>query len=191
MKQFDSGSMKLKTGIFLVLVGCTVFQSVAQTMSNQAQDQTNYIGVIAGYLSGSWKSNPDACIGIGEANKVNKVVLDSNFFLMETKATFDVEENNRHEDKKFISYNKLTDKLILREFHSEGFVNEYEVDSMSTDLKYIVFLSRALENMPDGWKARMTIQIIDDGNYREQFDMARPGEPFRQYVVAAWRRSAD
>ena len=85
---------------------------------------------------------------------------------------------------------RVSQKLQYTDFHSEGFVNIYEIDSMSADLKYLVFLSSSLENLPEGWKARVILEIVDDNNYRELFDLAKPGEPFRRYVTAHWTKSS-
>ena len=46
-------------------------------------------------------------------------------------------------------------KYIFRQFHVEGFVNEYYA-SFSEEGKTIIFDSRAIENLPPGWKARVT-----------------------------------
>jgi hypothetical protein len=36
-----------------------------------------------------------------------------------------------HDDVGFISYGKAAQKLVLRQFHIEGFVNHYVLDSIS------------------------------------------------------------
>ena len=43
---------------------------------------------------------------------------------------------------------------MLRQFHIEGFVNQYKLESISADGKTIVFISEAIENIP----ARATVQ---------------------------------
>jgi hypothetical protein len=61
-----------------------------------------------------------------------------------------------HEDIGFLSHDKSVQKLVLRQFHVEGFVNQYVVDRMSDDGRTIVFVSTAIENIPAGWRARET-----------------------------------
>ena len=46
--------------------------------------------------------------------------------------------------------------FVFRQFHGEGFVNQYTLDSLSGDKKMLVFVSEAIENIPQGWRARET-----------------------------------
>jgi hypothetical protein len=44
---------------------------------------------------------------------------------------------------------------VFRQFHVEGFVNQYALDTSSTADR-LVFLSEAIENIPAGFRARET-----------------------------------
>jgi hypothetical protein len=69
----------------------------------------------------------------------------------------------------FFSYDKTRKKLVLRQFHSEGFVNQYVSESAS-DGKSLVFVTEANENIPAGWRARETYRVIGPDEFR-----SRPG----------------
>ncbi len=72
-------------------------------------------------------------------------------------------------------------KFKLRQFHVESFVNEYSLDSISTDKKTLVFKSLALENIPKGWRARETYQLLNENEIEETFEIAEPNKDFELY----------
>jgi len=45
-------------------------------------------------------------------------------------------------------------KIVLRQFHGEGFVNEYALESVTADGKVIEFVTVRIENIAPGWKAK-------------------------------------
>jgi hypothetical protein len=77
---------------------------------------------------------------------------------------------------------------VLRQFHIEGFVNQYKIESVSPDQKTIVFISEAIENIPQGFKAKETYQIINDNEFTETFELAEPGKDFELYSRATLKR---
>ena len=94
-----------------------------------------------------------------------------------------------HEDVGFISYDKAAQKLVLRQFHVEGFVNEYVLDSISSDGRTLVFVTRSIENIPAGWRGRETYRIVsDDDEFVETFALAEPGKEFATYSETRFRR---
>jgi hypothetical protein len=54
-------------------------------------------------------------------------------------------------------------RAILRQFHVEGFVNQYVAD-LDSQLDKLVFTSEAIENIPPGWRARETYVFWDRMN---------------------------
>ena len=77
---------------------------------------------------------------------------------------------------------------MLRQFHIEGFVNQYRMDSISADKKTIVFLSEAFENIPEGFRARETYKIISRNEFIETFEIAEPGKDFALYTEVRLKR---
>lgn len=57
-------------------------------------------------------------------------------------------KGEEHEDFGMFSYDKGLKKIVLRQFHVEGLVNEYTMDG---DLE---FVSVRIENIPAGWRAK-------------------------------------
>ena len=59
---------------------------------------------------------------------------------------------------------------------------------MSEDGKKIVFMSFEIENIPPGWRARETYEIVDDNEYIETVELAAPGKEFTVYSKATMKR---
>ncbi len=66
-----------------------------------------------------------------------------------------------------ISFDKSRKQFVFRQFHVEGFVNQYVTTSISTDGKAIIFTSDGSENLPAGWRARETYKIIGPDEFTE------------------------
>ena len=94
-----------------------------------------------------------------------------------------------HEDRGFISYDKGRKTFVLRQFHIEGFVNQYKIESISQDGKTIVFVSESIENIPAGYRAKETYQVVNENEFAETFEIAEPGKDFELYSTATLRRT--
>jgi hypothetical protein len=96
-----------------------------------------------------------------------------------------------HRDWTFFSYDKHRSTFVLREFHSEGFVNLYTLDSISADGKLMMFVTEAIENVPAGFTARVTYAIQDQDTFVETFELGGPGEDFSPVLKNTWRRRTE
>lgn len=77
---------------------------------------------------------------------------------------------------------------MLRQFHAEGFVNEYTLDAMSSDGKRLDFVTVRIENIPPGWRARESYQVISADEIVETFYLAAPGKDFERYSETRLKR---
>jgi hypothetical protein len=93
-----------------------------------------------------------------------------------------------HEDAGMYSYDKALKKLILRQFHVEGFVNEYQIDSVSADGKSVTFTTVRIENISAGWKAKEVYRIVSPDEYIETFLLAAPGKDYEVYSETRLKR---
>ena len=123
---------------------------------------------------------------------VTQPVLNNRFIHVLNKSTYPPQKKNpkgeTHQDIGFLSYDKAAKKLILRQFHVEGFVNQFALDSVSDDGRTIVFISTAIENIVPGWRALETYRILNDDEFIETFAMAEPNHDFATYTEARFRR---
>ena len=76
----------------------------------------------------------------------------------------------------------------MRQFHVEGFVNQYVEDEGSTARK-LVFTSEQIENIPVGFRARETYIVNGPDAFEEIFELAEPGKTFETYSHARFTRS--
>jgi hypothetical protein len=104
---------------------------------------------------------------------------------VKNKSTYPPTEKNLkgevHEDLGYISYDKVRKTFVLRQFHIEGFVNQYKLDSISPDKRTIVFLSENIENIASGFKAKERYQLLNDNEFIETFELAEPNSAFEVY----------
>ena len=87
-----------------------------------------------------------------------------------------------------ISFDKRRKNFVLRQFHIEGFVNQYVMTSSSADGKTIVFTSESIENIPAGYRARETYKILGRDEFTEVFEIAEPGKDFEVYSEGHFKR---
>ena len=94
-----------------------------------------------------------------------------------------------HEDFGVISYDKSRKIFVFRQFHIEGFVNQYILESISPDGKTIVFITETIENIPKGWRGRETYTVNEGKVLSEVFDLAEPNKDFELYTKASFIRT--
>ncbi len=143
-------------------------------------------------LAGTWTGESEGKPGKGVYERTYAVVLNKKFIEVKNKSTYPPSANHPngevHEDRGFISYDRARKTFMLRQFHIEGFVNQYRIESISTDRRTIVFISEAIENIPNGYRAKETYQIISPDEFTETFELAEPGKDFELYSKATLKR---
>jgi hypothetical protein len=85
-----------------------------------------------------------------------------------------------------VSFDKSRKRFVFRQFHVEGFVNQYVMTS--SDDKTIVFTSESIENIPAGFRARETYTISGPDEFKEVFEIAAPGKDFEVYSEGHFKR---
>ena len=146
------------------------------------------------FLIGSWRG-----IGSGQAGSSNvarsyQLILNEKFLEVRNKSTYPPQSQNPqgevHEDLGLISYHEARKAFVFRQFHIEGFVNQYVMDYLAPDGRTIVFTSESIENIPAGWRARESYQVVNPDEFTETFELAAPGKEFELYVKSLFKRIA-
>lgn len=141
---------------------------------------------------GKWAGDSDGLPGKGKYERSYEVIFNKKYIEVKNKSSYPPSQNNPkgevHEDRGFISYDKGRKTFVLRQFNIEGFVNQYRIDSISPDRKTIVFISESIENIPSGFRAKETYQIITENEFIETFELAEPGKDFEVYSKATLKR---
>jgi hypothetical protein len=142
-------------------------------------------------LIGKWVGTGQAPEGKGNYERSYQFVLNNKFIEVRNKSVYPPSQEKPkgyvHEDHGMISYDKSRKTFVLRQFHGEGFVNEYVLESVSADGKTIVFITESIENIPKGWRARETYHLSDK-KFTENFDLAEPGKDFTPYSNASFEK---
>lgn len=145
------------------------------------------------FFIGNWVGEGKGESGNGKYERSYNWTLNKKFIEVNNESIYPPSDNNKqkgevHEDIGFINYDGMRNTFMLRQFHIEGFVNQYKLESISADGKTIVFVSEAIENIPQGYRARETCTIINQDEFTEVFEIADPGKDFAGYSAAHLKR---
>lgn len=134
---------------------------------------------------GNWTGEGGGEPGNGSYERSYQFIMGNKFIEVRNKSTYPPSANNPkgevHEDLGYISYDRSLKTFRLRQFHIEGFVNEYLLDSISPDQKTLIFITESIENIPAGWKAKETYRILSDTRIEETFELAAPQKAYEVY----------
>ena len=143
------------------------------------------------FLIGRWEGSAEGQPGKGTVRREYSRVLNGRFIRVLNRSEYSAQEKNPkgevHEDEGYISFDRGRKKLMLRQFHVEGFVNQYVEDAESTPAR-VVFVTEAIENIPAGWRARETYVAQGPDAFEEIFELAESGKPFQIYSRSRFTR---
>ncbi len=150
---------------------------------------------IFSFLIGGWHGTGSGQPGSGQYERSYEIILDEQFIYVRNKSIYPPQAKNPqgevHEDWGFISYDKLRRTYLLRQFHAEGFVNQYLLESVSGDSRMLVFTSESIENIQPGWRAKETWRLISPDVFNETFELAAPGKEYEVYTECTLSRKND
>jgi hypothetical protein len=165
-----------------VLAVLTISTVLAQTSANDALAPLDF-------LIGRWEGTSEGKPGSGTVRREYSRALGGRFIQGHNASTYPPQERNpkgeKHEDVGYFSFDSARKRLVLRQFHVEGFVNQYVADPSA---KPLVFMTEAIENIPAGWRARETYAVIGPDAFEEVFELAEPGKDFEVYSRTRLKR---
>jgi hypothetical protein len=142
------------------------------------------------FFVGSWEGTGQGKAGISKVERSYQFVLNGRFLEARNKSIYAPQEKNPkgevHEDWGLFSYDRGRKKFVLRQFHVEGFVNQYSLEASSD--KQLIFTSESIENIPAGWRARETYRFLSNSEFIEIFELAAPGKDFEVYTETRFKR---
>jgi hypothetical protein len=134
------------------------------------------------FLVGEWEGRGEGKSGISKVWKDWHFALNGKFLQMKTKAVFAPQEKNpkgeTHEDLGYFSYDGARETIVFRQFHVEGFIIQYVIESTSGDGQTVTFASEQIENGPPGLVAKLIIKALDTDTVEERFELAFSGKEF-------------
>jgi hypothetical protein len=140
---------------------------------------------------GKWQGTSEGQRGNGTLTREYRFVLGDRFVEETNRSVYPPQEKNPkgevHEHRGFFSFDRAKKAVIFRQFHIEGFVNQYVLQPTSAP-GVLVFVSEAIENIPAGYRARETYTFIGNNEVEEVFEIAEPGKDFVLYSKARLKR---
>lgn len=134
------------------------------------------------YFVGKWEGTGNGQPGISKTQREYRFVLNDQFLNVENRSVYEPQAKNPkgevHEDWGMMSFDQSRKQFVLRQFHVEGFVNQYVMTDSSGEGKTIVFTTEGLENILAGYRARETYKIVGADEFVEVFELAEPGKDF-------------
>lgn len=145
------------------------------------------------FFVGSWTGSGRGQPGESTVKREYRWALNDRFLEVHNQSTYAPQPKNpkgeRHEDRGMFSWDRARRRFVLRQFHVEGFVNQYVADSVVAGADSLVFTSEAIENIPRGFRARETYRILGPDEFVERFEMAEPNGEFALYSETRLKRA--
>lgn len=143
------------------------------------------------FLIGRWATSSSGEPGTGTGEREYSTTLGGRFIQGRNRIVYPPQEKNpkgeTHEDRSMFSFDRTRKRLVLRQFHVEGFVNQYIAEPPAT-AGVVVFTTEAIENIPAGWRARETYTRRGADEVEEVFELAEPGKEFVVYSRTQLKR---
>jgi hypothetical protein len=144
------------------------------------------------FLLGRWNGTVQGEAGNGTVTRSYEFTLAGRFIEERNVSTYAAQEKNRkgevHEHRSFLSYDRKRQKLVLRQFHQEGFVNTYVFNPAESTPNTLVFDSESFENIAPGFRARETYEVYSSDEFIETFEVAEPGKALDLYSRTRFTR---
>ena len=144
------------------------------------------------FFVGEWQGSGYGQPGTSQVERKYELILNDKFLFVKSKSVYEPQEKNPkgevHEEWGLISYDRARKAYVFRQFHLEGFVNQYVGTEISEDGKTVHFVTEGIENIPPGWKARESYQILGPDEFIEIFELAAPEKEFETYSENRFQR---
>jgi hypothetical protein len=144
------------------------------------------------FLVGTWKGENSGDPGNGTSDRTYAFDLGGAVLATRNVAVYPPQPKNAkgetHQDAGFITYDRVRRALVYRQFHSEGFVNQYLRDGAAGNADTVVFVTETIENIGPGWRARETYRRTGPDTITETFELAEPRKEFEVYSVCKLTR---
>ncbi|MDP2087836.1 MAG: hypothetical protein Q8J84_00370 [Flavobacteriaceae bacterium] len=162
---------------------------IFSSLDMQSQDKWTKFESIIGQWNGSGMGNAGATSTVKTSFEL---VMNGQFIEVKNESVFKPTEKNQkgeiHTDWDLISFDKQRKVFVFRQFHLEGFVNQYVLNETESTPTKLVFETGIIENFIPGGKARWTI-IMNEGNLVETiFDLQMPGKEFVRYGTNTYKK---
>jgi hypothetical protein len=145
------------------------------------------------FLVGTWEGTAEGQAGVGTVRRIYAFVLKDRYLHETNVSTYLPQAPNKagevHEHWSLLSYDRGRQAMVLRQFHGEGFVNQYVLTTSESQPRRLVFTSESFENFDNSWRARETYEIRSPDEFVEIFELQAPGKGFEVYSRNTFKRA--
>jgi hypothetical protein len=155
---------------------------IFSTLINIGYSQQNKLDKLQ-FLIGNWQGK-----GTGFGNENSTITATYNFVMNKKyikvtheshfKPTEKKPKGEHHIDNGFISFDKIRNTIIYRQFNNEGYVNQYILNDTLSNETTLIFETETIENFMPGGKARFTIKKISTTELETIFDVSFPNKEY-------------
>jgi hypothetical protein len=164
----------------------SLFLSLILTAAAAATAQSDPWAALRAF-AGKWEGPSSGKPGKGSTSREYKFRMNGRFLYQTDTSVYQPPDPAAkplvHEDFGVFSYDSELKKIVWRQFHSEGLVNEYILESAGADGKSLEFVTTKIENLP-GFRAKKEYRIVSSDEIAETFFLAAPGKDFEVYTTA-------
>jgi len=145
------------------------------------------------YFIGKWEGYGSGKAGYEKGLREYRLILNDQYLYYSERTVVKPQEGNSsgelHEEWTLFSYDRSRKKYVIRQFNSEGFINELVMKKISPDSATFIFVSEKMENLPPGFRGRLTYIIQNENEFTEKFELAPPGGDFQPFTNNYWKRN--
>jgi hypothetical protein len=169
----------------LALLGLTPF---AAAVAQDAASSDPFARIR--FFEGQWRGTAEGEPGQGAVERRYESVLGGRFLYERNVSDYrgGRAEGEVHEHWSFFSFDKARKKIVLRQLHVEGFVNQFVLSDELSGADKLVFESERFENFSNDWRARETYELRGSDELVETFELAPPGGELHVYSKNHLRR---
>lgn len=174
----------------LSLAAAAGIASSGAALGARAQDDDPFARIR--FLEGQWRGTAEGESGKGTVERRYETVLGGRFLHERNVSDYrdGRAEGEVHEHWSLFSFDEQRQRIVMRQFHVEGFVNQYVLSEELSTQDKLVFESERFENFSNDWRARETYELRGPDEVIEIFELARPGGELQVYSRNHLRRVA-
>ena len=188
VQECDQGKREMTNRSLLIWVILLVL--VPNARGAQQATPTDPLEPLA-FMLGRWEGMSEGQPGTAKVQREYTRALNSRFIHSRNRSEYPPQEKNPkgeiHEYEGWFSFDRARKRIVLRQFHVEGFVNQYVQNADSAAPRW-VFTTESIENIPAGWRARETYVVHGRDEFEEVFELAEPGKEFELYSRTRLKR---
>lgn len=128
---------------------------------------------------GRWRGTAEGEPGTGTVERTYAPILAGKF--IEERNTSRYASGEIHQHLGFWSFDRGRSRFVFRQFHQEGFVNQFVAATPDFVDGRLVADSESIENIPPGYRARETYLFTSADAFEDIFEIAEPNADFQRY----------